>query len=97
MLIGCKRRIRVETVEAFTEEASWEARKEDIKEEEVKDMVGEEVDSPPISTMVRQAAWRISVPSPMHCVDITTTYTMSWRITQGCWKNGKKNRGVATW
>jgi hypothetical protein len=92
MLTRSKRRIKVETMKA-----SKEAREDDMEEEDVEDMVGEEEYNSHVSIVVRYATWCGSVPSLAHCLDISAAWTMSWRIAQSCWKNGKKKRGVATW
>jgi len=68
-----------------------------MEEEEVEDMVGEDAYNPPISTMEKQATWHGSVPSHAHCVYISMTHTMSWRISHSCFQNGNKIRGTIKW
>jgi hypothetical protein len=78
------------------EEDIKEVREEDMDEEEEEDMVVVEEDHLFSLIVEKWATCHDSVPN-MHSVGTVTVQSMSQKISQICWKSGKKRRCIAIW
>ena len=85
----------MQIVRVLIEEDTKDAKEEDMDEEEEEDMMVVAEQYLSSLTVVKQATYRAYVPNHAHFANISTTYIMSWNISQTCWKNGKIKRDTA--